>query len=95
MIFRISWQHSGSSIRTDSANPSGRTSLIGEHSERIERLRIDETCELLLLLDGDRAVGFLQLAVLDHSPFRTPVKKKVGSIDAVFLLPGVPGTGMG
>ena len=64
-----------------------------EYRERIERMRTDETCELLLLLDGDRAVGFLQLAVLDQPPFRTPVKEKVGCIDAVFLLPGYRGRG--
>lgn len=66
-----------------------------EFRERIERMRTDEDCELLLLLDGNRAVGFLQLAVLDRPPFRTPVKEMVGSIDAVFLLPPYRGRGWG
>ncbi|MDG6257794.1 MAG: GNAT family N-acetyltransferase [Methanomicrobiaceae archaeon] len=58
-----------------------------EYIERIERMRSDEGCEFLLLLDGDRPVGFLQIVVLDQPPFRTPVKERVGTIDAIFLLP--------
>jgi ribosomal protein S18 acetylase RimI-like enzyme len=83
-------------FNTDGFSEPFRTEIAhAEYIERIERMRTDEDCELLLLLDGDRAVGFLQLAVLDHPPFRTPLKEKVGSIDAVFLLPSYRGCGWG
>jgi ribosomal protein S18 acetylase RimI-like enzyme len=66
-----------------------------ECCERIERARTDDSCELFLLLDGSRPVGFLQISVLDHPPFRTPVKERVGSIDTVFVLPSHRGQGWG
>jgi len=66
-----------------------------EYLERIERMRTDDDCEILLLIDGNRPVGFLQITVLDRPPFRTPVKERVGTIDAIFLLPAYRGRGWG
>lgn len=66
-----------------------------ESRERLERLRTDASCEIFLLIDGARPVGFLQIRVLDHPPFLTPVKERVGSIDTVFVLPAYRGSGWG